>query len=146
MCGLFGLIALLLCSNGLSDHDLLMPLNLKMSRPGDDVPVNCARFYSESGWGGGDWNGGRPHELYVISVQADCTALVCYGYGGWNHDGTGDWFSLRAEILSDRLVVLIPEHTAVAPYAISADGMNLSGVWEKNDGSSTAYVTLKRLE
>ena len=106
----FGLLFLLFCDRGLSDNDLLKPLNLKMSPPHDEVPAHCGQFYNEAGWGGGAWNDGRPHELYVTRVEVDCTALVLYGYGGWNHDGTGDWFSLKGEILGNRLVVFIPEH------------------------------------
>ena len=110
------------------------------------MPVRCAQFYNEAGWGDGAWDDGRPHQLFVTRVEVNCTASVYYGYGGWNHDGTGDWFSLKAEILGDRLVVFIPEHDAVATYQMSAEGMELFGVWEKNDGSSDAYVTLKRLQ
>ena len=110
------------------------------------MPEECARFFNPTGWGDGAWDGGRPHELHVINVETNCTATVLYGYGGWYHDGTGDWFSLPAEIKRGRLIVSIPEHNAVATYEISWDVMTLSGVWKKNDESATSYVLLKRLE
>ena len=90
-------------------------------------------------------DGGRPHQLHVTSIDSNCNATVLYGYGGWNHDGSGNWLSLSAQIHGVRLVVLIPEHDAVATYVLSDDGETLSGVWEKLDESVTAFVSLRRL-
>lgn len=142
----FGLLLGLGCGPVLSSHDLLRPTGMTYVTPLDAVPSECARFFSPTGWGDGAWDGGRPHELHVISVEADCTAIVLYGYGGWKHDGTGDWFSLAAQIKRDRLIVPIPEHNAVATYEISRDATQLSGVWEKTDQSATSYVLLERLD
>ena len=133
-------------STGGADHDLMRPLNIASTAPGADVPPECARFFSDTGWGDGAWDDGRPHELHVTSIKKDCTAMVLYGYGGWHHDGTGEWFSLVAKIERGRLIVFIPEHNAVATYEISQDVMTLSGVWEKTDESATSYVSLRRLE
>ena len=141
-----GLLLSLLSVTGYSAHDLLRPLNINALAPVDDVPLECARFFSPAGWGEGAWDDGRPHELHITSIETDCSASVLYGYGGWNHDGTGDWFSLSAEIKRGRLIVFIPEHDALATYEISDDGMMLSGVWEKTDESAVSYVSLKRLE
>ena len=140
------LVLVLEWTNGSAIHDLMRPLNIPSVAPAADVPGECARFFNDAGWGDGAWDGGRPHELHVTSIEKDCTATVLYGYGGWQHDGTGEWFSLAAKIERGRLVVFIPEHDAVATYEISHDVMTLFGVWEKTDESATSFVSLRRLE
>ena len=140
-------LAMLLTGVGvMAEHDLLRPAGINYAVPAGTVPDECARFFSPTGWGDGAWDGGRPHELHVIAIEADCSATVLYGYGGWRHAGTGDWFSLSARIKRDRLVVSIPEHDAVATYVISEDSKTLSGLWEKNDDSASALVVLRRLD
>ena len=141
-----GLLFTLMFTGVYSDHDLIRPIKIPTTSPGDDVPPSCAWFFNAAGWGDGSWDGGRAHKLHVATIESDCSATVFYGYGGWHHDGTGDWFLLPAKIERGRLIVAIPEHNAVATYQLSHDLMTLSGVWEKTDESSTAYVTLKRLD
>ena len=136
---------LLVSVRGFADHDLLTPLNINTQVPLAGVSVECARFFNLGGWGDGAWDGGRPHQLHVTSIDSNCNATVLYGYGGWNRDGSGNWLSLSAQIHGVRLVVLIPEHDAVATYVLSDDGETLSGVWEKLDESVTAFVSLRRL-
>ena len=144
--GAFGLLVVLGGGPAWSSHDLLRPTGITYLTPDDTVPEECARFFSPTGWGDGAWDGGRPHELHITNVEADCTATVLYGYGGWKHDGTGDWYSLPGEIKRDRLIVSIPEHNAVATYEISHDALTLTGVWEKDDESAIAFVLLERLD
>lgn len=137
--------ACMLANHTGADHDLIIPLNVQMITPDETVPPSCRRFFNPAGWGEGAWDDARPHALLVTRIDSDCTATVIYGYGGWNHDGTGDWISLSAAIRGDRLIVPLPLMDAFAEYEITVNGQFLHGRFHSRDRARTSEVLLQRL-
>jgi hypothetical protein len=129
----------------LAAYDFLRPLNVDVFAPEDNVPETCARFFSATGWGNGAWNENRPHELYVTQMDFDCNVDVLYGFGGWDHDGSGEWLSLAGTIRGDKLLLAIDIYEADVFYLLSEDGESLSGRFESRDRTRIATVRLTRL-
>ncbi|MBS37415.1 MAG: hypothetical protein CMO26_16010 [Thiotrichales bacterium] len=128
-----------------ASHDFLLPLNVELTPPDATVPPTCARFFAEDGWGNGAWDDKRPHALLLLGIDFDCRVEVLYGYGGYDHDGTGEWLSLSGFIRGHSLVVPIDIYAADAEYEINAEATELSGRFRSRDGIRTARVTLTRL-
>ena len=129
----------------LADHDFVRPLNIDKYAPAENVPRACASFYSETGWGNGAWDERRPHELHITEIDADCNAKLLYGYGSWDHDGTGEWLALRGVIRGDELKVAIDIYEADVVYVLTDDATLLLGTFTSRDATRHASVRLSKI-
>ena len=60
----------------------LVPSDLKMVKPSDDVAVACAQFFQPEGWGAGAWGQNSiANRICLEKVNPDCTAQMVYSWG-----------------------------------------------------------------
>ncbi len=74
-------LILLLSIPSWAANDAPVPGDLVLIPPTSDVPEECARFFSDDGWGRAVWDSGRAGRLYVEKIEPDCTAQVIYSFG-----------------------------------------------------------------
>ena len=88
--------------------DAPVPDDLVLVAPSPDVPEECARFFSESGWGRATWDSGRAGRLYVEKIEPDCTAQVIYSFGSYSETKPGGYARIKgAKITGDLLTFLL---------------------------------------
>jgi rhodanese-related sulfurtransferase len=81
-----------------------LPANVAVRQAAPNVPANCAAFLGA--WGNGRWNGERSAEVWVESVEPDCSAKAIYARGGQGLSGEqATYLRGDARISGDRLTL-----------------------------------------
>ena len=129
------------------------PQDMQFTAPTVDVPVNCAEFFSPTGWGRARWDSGRTGELWIENVSPDCTAQVVYVFGPIGQRPGGYLRVTDAEIERQMLrFVLDLEYqgrrvVADVRYEMAkahSDGRPiLIGTWAERGGSRASIVLEK---
>lgn len=121
-----------------------LPNDLLIEKPVAEVPAACVRFYSETGWGQGKWNGTLPNQLWIEKINPDCSAQIVYAWGDSREMRvTAGYNRFSAQIFGNALRFAINERTFVS-YVISEDGASLAGLWER--GANRARITIKKMD
>lgn len=109
---------------------------IPISEPGSEVPDRMSAFLGA--WGGGAWEGAVCHDLWVMEVEPDGSALMFDAHGpGFHPDATA--FTRKGRVTEDGRL-RVRKGRAVVEYWI--DGGRLHG--ERRIGQRVQRIILSR--
>ena len=138
-------LVLSLFVHGFVHGSVMVPSDLRVEKPAADVPVNCARFFSESGWGQGRWNGVLETQFWIEKINPDCTANVVYAWGNAPAWGTTRGFVRTVGRITDNTIRFSFGYSnplVIVTFTMNEEGSSIGGIWSR--GSQSARVTLLR--
>jgi hypothetical protein len=101
------------------------PDQFNLKAPEASVPAPCAKF--AGGWGNATWDNGRATELWVEQIDANCKAVVVYGWGPYQRSRTSAVAGFRrldAQVTDAKLEVPITEFNSHVQYEFVGNDLN----------------------
>lgn len=130
-----------------SAQTFLLPSDIKTEKPSAEVPAPCARFFSETGWGQGNWGGVLPNQVWLERINPDCSVQVLYAWGNaptWRI--AAGYSRVNGVIVDNQLSFVLSEGIpkVSVTYTMTEDGQSLRGIWKREgpNGSQTQRVQL----
>jgi len=111
-----------------------LPADVAVRPAAPNVPANCAAFLGA--WGNGRWNGERSAEIWVESVEPDCSARAIYARGGLSLTGEpATYLRGGARISGDRLTLDLAGNVRIE---LTRSGDRADGKWSAGVNSATS--------